>query len=101
MKRLDGYRVLRPTLISTGLEQEGWAQREQVPGFRVISCVKRPLHGFGETEPASGSSQVLQTVFSDGLTHVSIFIEPFSATASPQAGAHEHRGHPHDDASQG
>ena len=23
--------------------------------------------------------QVLQTVFSDGLTHVSIFIEPFSA----------------------
>jgi sigma-E factor negative regulatory protein RseB len=78
MKRLDGYRVIRPTLTPTALEKEGWSQRNTVPGFRVISCVKRPLHGLGEAE-ASAAPQVLQTVFSDGLTHVSIFIEPFSA----------------------
>jgi sigma-E factor negative regulatory protein RseB len=78
MKRLDGYRVIRPTLTPTALENEGWLQRATIPGFRVISCVKRPLHGPGEADAAGVAPQVLQTVFSDGLTHVSIFIEPFS-----------------------
>lgn len=77
MKRLDGYRVVRPRLVPTRLEAEGWQMREAVPGFRQVSCVNRPIDGATESKPAAGT-QVLQTIFSDGLTHVSLFIEPFA-----------------------
>lgn len=78
MKKLDGYRVLRPTLVATQLEQEGWAERQAVPGFRRVSCIKRPLDAAGEVDPAERASQVLQTIYSDGLTYVSVFIEPYN-----------------------
>lgn len=74
MRKLDGYRVLRPTLGATSLESEGWLLRETAPGFRLVSCVKRALDP-GEREAAA--DEVLQTIFSDGLTHVSVFIEPY------------------------
>ncbi len=83
MKRLDGYRVLRPVLTPTRLDAEGWAMRQAAPGFRQVSCVKRPMDGAAEGNIGKGiseattRSQVLQTIFSDGLTHVSVFIEPF------------------------
>ncbi|MEP7099820.1 MAG: MucB/RseB C-terminal domain-containing protein [Burkholderiales bacterium] len=77
MKKLDGYRVLRPVLTSTKLEAEGWAMRQSVPGFREVSCVKRPMDGADNGKPAA-DQQVLQTIFSDGLTYVSVFIEPFN-----------------------
>jgi len=76
MKKLDAYRVLRPVLTPTKLEAEGWAMRQAVPGFRQVSCVKRPLDG-----PAAqgADQQALQAIYSDGLTYVSVFIEPFNA----------------------
>ena len=79
MRRLDGYRVLRPVLTPTRLDTEGWAMRQVAPGFRQVSCVKRPLDGSaeGRVSDAVIRSQVLQTIFSDGLTYVSVFIEPF------------------------
>ncbi len=82
MKKLDGYRVMRPVLTSTRLEAEGWAMRQAVPGFRQVSCVKRPMDGAAEGKvdtpsQAENRPQVLQTIFSDGLTWVSLFIEPF------------------------
>jgi sigma-E factor negative regulatory protein RseB len=78
MRKLDGYRVVKPSLTPTRLEAEGWTLRESVPGFRQVSCVKRPLDG---TLDAGGSDgpEALQTIFSDGLTYVSVFIEPFNA----------------------
>jgi sigma-E factor negative regulatory protein RseB len=80
MKKLDGYRVVRPVLTPTKLEAEGWTLRQGVAGFRQVSCIKRPLDGVHEAEQASGAAQqVLQTIFSDGLTYVSVFIEPFDA----------------------
>jgi len=42
-----------------------------------VSCVKRPLDddaGGG----GGGASEAVQTIYSDGLTYVSVFIEPFS-----------------------
>lgn len=75
MKRLDGYRIVRPVLVATQLEAEGWALPEPAPGFRLVSCVRRPIAGQGEAE--SDSPQVLQAIYADGLTYVSIFIEPF------------------------
>ena len=72
MKKLDGLKVVKPAMVQTRLEDEGWTLAPGVPGFRMVSCVKRPL-GEGET------GQVLQSIWSDGLTHVSVFIEPYEA----------------------
>jgi sigma-E factor negative regulatory protein RseB len=84
MKKLDGYRVLRPTLNATELEQEGWVERHPVPGFRKLRCFKRPLDAGGEVEPAERANQVLQTIYSDGLTYVSVFIEAYNAQRHPR-----------------
>ena len=78
MKKLDGYRVLRPVMTPTSLEAEGWVMREGVPGFRQVSCVKRPLED-ATAEKEAQLSPLLQAIYSDGLTHVSVFIEPFHA----------------------
>lgn len=73
MKGLEGWRVERPALEPTDLQAEGWGVRELPPGFQPVSTVRRsmaPAH-------VSSSAVVLQSIYSDGLTHVSIFIEPF------------------------
>lgn len=73
LHQLDGYRVERPLQQRTSLAAEGWELHRPVPGFRLAGCVKRTL-GAGADGPAE--PRVLQAVYSDGLTHVSIFIEP-------------------------
>jgi sigma-E factor negative regulatory protein RseB len=78
MKKLDGFRVLRPVLTPTRLEAEGWSVRQPAPGFRQVSCLKRPMEGTGLVDKSSAEPQVLQTIYSDGLTYVSLFIEPFN-----------------------
>jgi sigma-E factor negative regulatory protein RseB len=55
------------------LEAEGWMLTQAVAGFELAGCVKRPV---GEDD--SGAPHMLQAVFFDGLTHVSLFIEPLS-----------------------
>ena len=82
MRKLDGYRVARPQVARAQMDAEGWALVRPVPGFQLISCTKRPLDAQAE---ADAPLQVLQSVFSDGLTHVSVFIEPFDATRHKQA----------------
>lgn len=88
MNRLDGYKVLRPSHTRTELEREGWRLREAVPGFDPIVCMRRPAHATAHralaasaapTNRAGGS--MLQSIFSDGLTHVSLFIEPYDPQA--------------------
>jgi sigma-E factor negative regulatory protein RseB len=78
MKKLDGYRVLRSAPQRTALEAEGWRLKAPVAGFKQISCVKRSLELATDDERAP-SAAVLQAIFSDGLTHVSVFVEPFRA----------------------
>ncbi|HET7864628.1 MAG TPA: MucB/RseB C-terminal domain-containing protein [Burkholderiaceae bacterium] len=75
MNRLEGYRVLRPVTVRTDLAREGWVLREAVPGFVSLSCIKRPLEPTAAQVPEQGAF-LLQAIYSDGLTHVSIFIEP-------------------------
>jgi sigma-E factor negative regulatory protein RseB len=79
MQKLDGYQVVRPTFKPTNLEAEGWTLRQAVPGFRQVSCVKRPMEAFAAGEGANRPIEAVQSIFSDGLTHVSVFIEPFDA----------------------
>jgi len=82
MKRLEGYRVQRPQAERAQFEAEGWVLARQVPGFGLVSCTKRPLDSATD---ADAPVQVLQSVFSDGITHVSVFIEPFDAQRHKQA----------------
>ena len=73
-----GYRIETSPDTTVDLAAEGWAVRHGVPGFELVTCLKRSLPG--ETD-----SQMLQAVFSDGLTFVSVFIEPFDARRHTQA----------------
>ena len=75
MKPPEGYRVERLTQTPVRLEAEGWVLRQKVPGFYQIHCVKRSLGARAANDPS-----LIQVVFSDGLTHVSMFIEPFNST---------------------
>jgi sigma-E factor negative regulatory protein RseB len=85
MRRLEGYRVVRPVLVPTRLDAEGWIVRQPAAGFKQVSCVKRPMDNANAsgnasekaTEKGAPEQQVLQTIYSDGLTYVSVFIEPF------------------------
>jgi sigma-E factor negative regulatory protein RseB len=79
MKRLDGYRVVRPTLTATRLEAEGWTLRDVAPGFRQVSCVRRPIDGGPAADRDGPAEPVLQAIYSDGLTYVSIFIEAYNS----------------------
>lgn len=69
----EGWRVLRPPQRRTQLEAEGWSLRQDVPGFVLAGCMVRTL------EASAGPASVVQVVFTDGLTHVSLFIEPYRA----------------------
>ena len=84
MKKLDGYRIVRPALTPTRLEDEGWSMRPATPGFRFVSCVRRQMEMPGETGDAS-AAPVLQTIYSDGLTYVSVFIEPLPGRPAHRA----------------
>lgn len=100
----EGFRVVRPRQQRVQLEDEGWTAKPAVAGFVLTGCVKRELdNGLapeaenanggakpvagglaqgGGKAPASSVAQaepVLQAVFSDGLAHVSVFIEPYDA----------------------
>jgi sigma-E factor negative regulatory protein RseB len=85
LKRLEGYRVVRPVSHSTQLENEGWTLKSVVPGFQQISCVRRPLDMPGDGN--AQSDEAVQAIFSDGLTHVSLFIEPFDPQRHQRQGS--------------
>ena len=65
-----GWRVENAEVIRTTPESEGWQLRAPPPGFKPISCYKRPVGG--QSPPGA-----MQWVFSDGLAAVSLFVEPF------------------------
>lgn len=86
MKRLDGYRVQRPAFEQVEISREGWQLRDLPPGFKHVSSVRRTIDAASPTPAASGAGDapaapaaVLQTIYSDGLTHVSVFVEPYNA----------------------
>lgn len=78
MKKLDGYRVVKALPRRTSLDDEGWQLKNPIAGFRQVSCVKRSLDPLADADRPAGA-EVLQAIFSDGLTHVSLFIEPHQA----------------------
>lgn len=83
MRRLAGYRTVRAVMAPTRLEAEGWVMNRIVVGFREVSCVRRPMDPAASDSPTI-EQPVLQTIYSDGLTYVSVFIEPFDAARHRQ-----------------
>jgi sigma-E factor negative regulatory protein RseB len=74
MDNTKGFRVVRPHLLQTTADQEGWFLSTTVPGFAPVGCYKR----LGDDRrPAQAT---LQCVFTDGLASVSLFVEPFDAS---------------------
>ena len=76
LHRADGFRIVRPAIEHTKLEAEGWTMHAAAlpPGFMALDCVRRALDLPGD---AAGQAKVLQAIWTDGITHVSLFIEPF------------------------
>jgi len=80
MRRLDGFLVVRPVFTPTRLDAEGWTMRQVAPGFKLVRCVSRQIEPPGEASGAGPAApSVIQTIYSDGLTYVSVFIEPYRA----------------------
>lgn len=72
MRNTEGYKLEKPELVKTTAAAEGWQLKSPVPGFRPMSCYRRPAG-----TDAQSSDPLVQWVFSDGLASVSLFIEPF------------------------
>lgn len=73
LRQLDGYRVAKATALPVRLESEGWQLGTLPSGFRELHCARRVLGQVNDPQ----APVVLQAIFGDGLTHVSVFIEPF------------------------
>lgn len=71
MRLPEGYQILRPPQRRSSLDAEGWDLVQPVAGFALAGSIRRGMATDSESEP------VLQAVFSDGLTHVSVFMEPY------------------------
>ncbi|WP_247664195.1 MucB/RseB C-terminal domain-containing protein [Ideonella alba] len=72
LRQLDNYRVAKATALPVRLEAEGWQLGALPAGFRELHCVRRVLGPANEPN----APVVLQAIYGDGLTHVSVFIEP-------------------------
>lgn len=78
-----GYQVLPSVRQAVDWAGQGWRLKSAVPGFDLVGCVQRPpLSG-------DGGHPALQAMFSDGLSFVSLFIEPWHEPAHRQALAAE------------
>jgi sigma-E factor negative regulatory protein RseB len=85
MQKQDGYRVHRPQQKRTSLEAEGWLLARAVPGFRLAACLQRGL----DHNTSNPAQAVVQSLFTDGLTHVSLFVEPFKASVHRAESQHQ------------
>lgn len=73
LNKLNGYRVIRSQMLPTRLAAEGWALDQPPNGFKEVHCARRAL----DPVTAGAGPVVVQSIYSDGLTHVSLFIEPY------------------------
>jgi sigma-E factor negative regulatory protein RseB len=84
IRKLDGFRVTQTDVQRVNLQQEGWRLMPPAPGFVGLGCIKRALDGPLRAAPTQ-PVQLLQAVYSDGLTYVTVFIEPYQAERHPRA----------------
>jgi sigma-E factor negative regulatory protein RseB len=85
LSRAESYQSLKSPYEATDLRREGWLLEHGVPGFQPISCVRRPapkvVNANGPASSSTTGRVMLQAVYSDGLSSVSVFIEPAGGEA--------------------
>jgi sigma-E factor negative regulatory protein RseB len=74
-----GYTVLPSRREIVDWSAQGWRLRQTLPGFQLVGSLRRPAVG------GSGDGTALQAMFSDGLSFVSLFIEPYREQAHRSA----------------
>ena len=87
MNHREGWAIRQSVLADADLAYEGWVLGDLPAGFKLIRSVKRKglPAVLAASDPASkGEAPILQLIFSDGLTYVSLFIEPYEAGAQRQ-----------------
>ena len=77
MRTPAGYRVIKLQLQPTQLDIEGWELRKLVAGFKPLNCFRRPLGAALSADAKHPPTTAVHAVFSDGITYVSVFIEPY------------------------
>lgn len=80
MTATGGWRVENADVVRTSAETEGWQLKAPPPGFKPISCYRRPVAGGPLPEGT------MQWIFSDGLAAVSLFVETYDARRHVQEG---------------
>jgi len=79
----SGYTVRPSQRELVEFAAQGWSLEPPVAGFRALGCLRRPVPG------QTGAEVALQVVFTDGLSFVSVFVEPYVASRHTQALAAE------------
>lgn len=82
MRNTEGYKLEKAEVVKTTAQAEGWQLKAPVPGFKPMSCYRRPAGA-----PGQAGDSLVQWVFSDGLASVSLFIEPFDRRRHGAEGA--------------
>lgn len=62
----------------TKVDEETWALRTPLPGFRLVSSMKRKV--------GADSPEVTHLMYSDGLSAISVFAQPVAAGGTPLQG---------------
>ncbi|WP_168224784.1 MucB/RseB C-terminal domain-containing protein [Rhodoferax aquaticus] len=75
MRATEGYRVERPELHKANPDEEGWALKQTVAGFKPTGCFQWPNAASQASYSRHDGS--MQWTFSDGLATVSLFVEAF------------------------
>jgi sigma-E factor negative regulatory protein RseB len=87
MRRSNAFHLVPTTLERTQLEAEGWRLKGPLPaGFQVLACVRRMMPTTSAGATVASGVRVLQAIFTDGLTHVSVFVEPYQPQRHQGAG---------------
>ncbi|WP_174362772.1 MucB/RseB C-terminal domain-containing protein [uncultured Caballeronia sp.] len=73
IKNINGWTVVRPPVQPVDMQAQGWKIAPNVPGFREIRELRRPM---ASREEGQAPIPVDQAVFSDGLAAISVFVEP-------------------------
>ena len=82
MDKTEGYQIEKPDMVKTTAAAEGWVLKNAVPGFKPMSCYKRPVGAGADTR----HENTMQWIFSDGLASVSLFVEAFDPRRHGQPG---------------
>jgi sigma-E factor negative regulatory protein RseB len=73
IRNTAGWTLVRPPVETVDMEAQGWFLDPDVRGFRRVREVRRPMAARQAGDPPI---PVDQAVFSDGLSTISVFVEP-------------------------